>query len=307
MANLSTKPKKRISHKLIFYIALMALPVLQFCIFYIGVNLQSLLLAFQKYDSSASQFFVNWEDLGINFRRIFDYDNNFQNLGILWDCMKNSLVVWLFTSVVGTVGAVLFSYYIFKRKNIGKIFKFVLFIPSILPAVLMSSMFQNFCNEILPFFLNTDKLMSAVETDSKVLFFMTVFYTIWIGFGTQVLLYTGAMEQVSPAVLEAGKLDGVSPMRELWSIILPQVMPTIGTFLVAGVAGIFISQANLYNFFRSSAPEEIQTIGYYMFKLTVPVGAEADYPYLSALGLCCTALAVPPTLLLRKLFKKFED
>lgn len=302
MTNLSIKPKKKISSKLIFYIALMALPVLQFCIFYIGVNLQSILLAFQKYDTNTTQFYVQWDDLWCNFTRIF------KDIDILWVCLKNSLIVWLVTTVVGTVGAVLFSYYIFKRKKIGKIFKFVLFLPSILPAVLLSSVFQNFCNEILPFFLNSGKLMSLGNPDSDLHFFMCVFYTVWIGFGTQVLLYTGAMEQVSPAVLEAGKLDGVSPMRELWSIILPHILPTIGTFLIAGVAGIFVSQANMYNFFGSDALADIQTIGYYMFKMTVSgVGKEAHYPYLSALGLCCTALAVPPTLLLRKFFKRFED
>lgn len=284
-----------------FYIALMALPVLQFCVFYIGVNLQSILLAFQQYDTLNAEFFVDWSNLWKSFEEIF------KDIDVLWICLKNSLVVWLFSSVVGTVGAVLFSYYIFKRKRVGKIFKFVLFIPSILPAVLLSSVFQNFANEILPYFLKTDRLMSLVRTSDETLFAMSVFYTVWIGFGTQVLLYTGAMEQVSVSVLEAGRLDGVSPMRELWSVILPQVMPTIGTFLIAGVAGIFINQANMYNFFQSNAPTDIQTIGYYMFKMTVAKQAEAKYPYLSALGLCCTALAVPPTLLLRRLFKKFED
>lgn len=279
----------------------MAFPVLQFCVFYIGVNLQSILLAFQKYDGLNSVFYVNWSDLWINFKQIF------ADIDLLWTCLKNSLVVWLFTTFVGTVGAVLFSYYIFKRKKVGKFFKFVLFIPSILPAILMSSVFQNFCNEILPFFLHTDRLMSLAKTDPQLLFAMSVFYTIWIGFGTQVLLYTGAMEQVSVSVLEAGKLDGVSPMRELWNVILPQIMPTIGTFLVAGVAGIFINQANLYNFFGDSAPADIQTIGYYLFKMTQQNGAEHYYPYLSALGLCCTVLAVPPTFLMRKFFKRFED
>ena len=42
--------KRKIDKKLIFYIACFALPVLQFLIFYIGVNFQSILLAFQKYD-----------------------------------------------------------------------------------------------------------------------------------------------------------------------------------------------------------------------------------------------------------------
>lgn len=293
--------KRRISSKLVFYIALMAFPVLQFCVFYIGVNLQSVLLAFQKYDSFETKYFVDWSDFWVNFKSI---GSNIDGLLVL---LKNSLIVWFFSSFVGTVGAVFFSYYIFKRKRVGKFFKFVLFIPSILPAVLMSSVFQNFANDILPFFLKTGKLLDLTETSPTVLFVMSVFYTVWIGFGTQVLLYSNAMGQISPSVLEAGKLDGVTPMQELWHVILPEVLPTVGTFLIAGVASAFMNQANLFSFFGGELQWDVQTLGYHMFSLTQNRGAEGDYPYLSALGLCCTLLAVPPTLLLRKLFKKFED
>ena len=41
---------KKNRSKLIFYICGLALPLLQFAVFYIGVNINSVLLAFQKYD-----------------------------------------------------------------------------------------------------------------------------------------------------------------------------------------------------------------------------------------------------------------
>jgi hypothetical protein len=45
-----------------------------------------------------------------------------------------------------------------------------------------------------------------------------------------------------------------------------------------------------------------------MVQKNVDLGyGEAFYPYASAVGLCCTLLAVPPTLLLRKFFAKFEE
>ena len=53
-----TTPKKRLklNNKKIFYYSLMLFPLLQFCIFYIGVNFQSILLAFQKYENSSFVF-----------------------------------------------------------------------------------------------------------------------------------------------------------------------------------------------------------------------------------------------------------
>lgn len=293
--------RKKIDGKLIFYVGLMILPLLQFVVFYIGVNFQSLLMAFQKYDSFETSFYFDHSDLLVNFKRMFS------EAGSLLVMLKNSLIVWFFASLMGTVLAVLFSYYIFKKKFAGRFFKFILFIPSILPAVLMSSIFQNFVNSIFPILFGTGRLMDVVETPLNTQFSVAVFYTIWIGFGTQVLLYTGVMEQISPSVVEAAKLDGASPLREFLSIILPEVIPTVGTFLVAGVAGAFINQANLFNFFGDNGHWSIRTLGYHMFSLVQAKGGEVDYPYLSALGICCTVIAIIPTLLLRKYFAKFEE
>ena len=295
-----TKVKRKFDKKLLFYIVLMAFPLAQFAVFYVGVNFQSLLMAFQQYDSFETHFYFG-NDLLINFKRIGE------EIGSLLVMLKNSVIVWFFASFVGTVIAVLFSYYIYKHKRLGIFFKFVLFIPSILPAVLMSSIFQNFVNNIVPVAFDSIRLMDMVETPLDVQFIVAVFYTIWIGFGTQVLLYTGAMEQISPSVIEAAELDGASPFREFWNVVLPSVLPTIGTFLVAGVAGAFLNQVNLFNFFGGSANWSVRTIGYHMFSMSQMKGGEVDYPFLSALGICCTVIAIVPTLLLRRYFAKFEE
>ncbi len=293
--------KKKIDGKLIFYIGFMVFPLLQFAIFYIGVNFQSILMSFQKYDALDTKYYFHTEDLFLNFRQIAE------NIDELWIMLKNSLVVWLFTSLAGTALAVLFSYYIFKRKTEGKFFKFALFIPSVVPAILLSSVFQNFSNTLYPILANAEKLLDINETPMNVQFNVSVFYTVWAGFGSQILLYTGAMEQISPSVLEAGELDGVTPFREFWDIVLPSVMSTVGTFLVAGIATIFTQQASMFNFFGESADYSIRTIGYHMFSRAQSLGAESEYPYLTSLGLCCTLLAVVPTLLLRKYFERFEN
>lgn len=298
--NTSPKRKKKFDKKLIFYIGLMIFPLAQFAVFYIGVNFQSILMAFQEYDSFETRYFFG-ADLLVNFKRIGE------EIGSLLTMLKNSVIVWFFTSFVGTVLAVLFSYYIFKHRRTGAFFKFVLFVPSILPAILMSSIFQNFANSIVPVAFDTIRLMDIVETPLNIQFIVAMFYTIWIGFGTQVLLYTGTMEQIPPSVIEAAELDGASAFREFWNIVLPGIVPTIGTFLVAGVAGAFINQLNMFNFFGGSAHWSVRTIGYHIFSMSQNEGGEADYPFLSALGICCTVIALIPTLLLRRYFAKFED
>jgi ABC-type sugar transport system permease subunit len=297
--------KRKIDKKLIFYIACFALPVLQFLIFYIGVNFQSILLAFQKYDGKATSFYFDKQDLWVNFQRVYEELTETETLLI---SLKNSLILWGATSIVGTVAAIFFSYYIYKQKRTGRFFRFILFIPSILPAILLAIVFKLFTGDVIPVLFDAPKVL---EAEPSIRFAAVVFYTVWIGFGTQILLYTGTMEQISPAVIEAGALDGVTPMKELWYIVIPEIIPTIGTFLVAGVAGAFINQANLFNFYGQTASSDNYTLGYYMFSMVqknTDLGyGEAFYPYASAIGLCCTLVAVPPTLLLRKFFARFEE
>ena len=297
--------KRKFDKKLIFYIVCLALPVLQFLIFYVGVNLQSFLLAFQKYDGKTASFYFDVQDLWVNFKKVY-YELTETN--ILLISLKNSLILWAATSLIGTVAAVFFSYYIYKKKRTGRFFRFILFIPSILPAILLAIVFKLFTGDVIPVLFDAPKVL---ESAPDIRFAAVVFYTVWIGFGTQILLYTGTMEQISPDVIEAGQIDGVTPMKELWYIVIPEVIPTVGTFLVAGVAGAFMNQANLYNFYGQTASSDNYTLGYYMFNIVqknLDLGyGEAFYPYASAIGLCCTLLAVPPTLLLRIFFARFEE
>ena len=81
--------------------------------------------------------------------------------------------------------------------------------------------------------------------------------------------------------------------------------------MVASIAGLFMNQANLFNFYGGQRDKAPMTIGYYMFYLVQSFSGsgtgKAMYPEASALGLCCTLIAIPLTLLFRKFTKRFVD
>lgn len=295
---------KKFDRQKVFYILMLIFPLAQFAVFYIGVNLNSFLLAFQSYNIGTSSF--EWVGLE-NFRRLWQELVKFSTLR---DALYNSLVVWFFTCFIGTVIAVFFSYYLYKRFSFHGFFKVILFIPSILPGIILVMIFKTFTNEALPAIgevlgLQIQPLMTL---DSPAKFPMAAFFTVWAGFGLQVLVYTGSMEQISPSVIEAGKLDGATPFREFRSIVLPQILPTINTFLVVGITQIFVNQACLWSFFSWDIFPKEGTLGYYMFLLVNhPNYGLSEYGYASALGLCCTAVAVPLTCILRHYLTKWED
>lgn len=306
----AVKPKKtlQLNKKKLFYYGLMFIPILQFCIFYIGVNFQSILLAFQDYDTINGKFNFLKGDIFKNFKDIYlEYTVKSK---IIPPAVKNSLILWFFTAICGTLIAIFFSYFIFKSKKVGRFYRFILFLPSILPGVMLANIFECLSKDVFPLLFGWEDVL---QSDTASVRLTTVIaYSVFLGFGTQVLLYSNAMEQISPSVLEAAQLDGVRNMGELFLIILPGIMGTVSTFMIATIAGAFTNQANLYTFYGEGIAtnmSDANTLGYFMFVIVQNGGkyGKAYYGFASALGLCCTAVAIVPTVLFRRFSKRFEE
>lgn len=290
---------------LIFYCLLLVLPLTQLLIFYFIVNFQSFGMAFQTYTTEGE--FV-W-DISYNLTELSLYSK------YLWAWAKNSILVWLVTSFFGTVLAVIFSYYIYKKRLFCNIFKFVLFLPSVIPGILLGIMFYHFVGSGIPAYtrgaliniFDTPALKATYgENAVRIRFWVMTFYTAWISFGSQVLVYTGAMDQIPTEVIEAGQLDGVSFMRELRSIVFPSILPSVGTFLIAGVAGLFSNQNNLFNIMGMNTNIDLseQTVGYFLYSYVLKSAGKTGYTFASFLGLCCTLIVLPISFGVRKLVER---
>ena len=297
-----TNKKKGLTDKgeQLFYLAIIALPILQVIIFYFVVNFNSILMAFQDYNTIESRF--TW--------------NNFANFVKFWDeafasrkiitMFLNSFIVWFFTSGLGTFLSIVFSYYIFKKWKFFKTFKFILFLPTVLPSILLVLMYKFFMTEAIPEVIRS--ITGSMPDDTTLSFPLVIVYNVWVCFGAQILIYSGAMDQIPPDVLEAGQVDGVSPLGEFFAIVIPIILPTVSTFFIASVATLFTNQANLFAFFGSNVLPQNQTIGYYLFKLVNDEKTKMDnYGYASALGIICTFIAFPLTLLARRLLNGKGD
>lgn len=286
--------------KMLFYVIMMALPVIQFSIFWIAVNINSILLAFRIWDGSVNDY-------------VWNGFNNFANILVLFEeapfmmaSVKNSLIVYAFGLFLGTPFALIFSFYLSKKKALSGLFKTILFLPHILSALIMVLLYKYMVDRAIPAFytLITGNSIKGLIANTETRFVAVLFYNIWTGFGTSTMMYLGAMSGISESVVEAAELDGITPPKELWHITIPLIWPTFTTFVVIGFVGLFTGQMNLFNFYGEDAPYNMYTFGYYLYIATKQATFK-EYPDLAALGLCFTAIAAPCTLLLRKLLEKF--
>ncbi len=284
-----------------FYAAILFFPLLQFLIFYIFVNINSILLSFQQFDMVSGKFTFLGAD---NFKAFL---NDLVNDPIIIKATFNSLTLYLVGLLIGLPLNIIFSYFLYKKIPLHGFYRIILFLPQIISSMVISLMFKFFVERGLPGILNIFNITNAnnLITRADTAFKTIIFYTGWSSFGTQIIIFSSAMSRVPQTLIEAGKIDGLTAFKEFWHITLPLIFPTITTFLVVGVAGLFTSQAGLYDFFGSQAPYHTYTYGYFLFVKVIGDANVVNYPYASAAGIIFTMIAAPLTLIAKFLLEKF--
>ncbi len=304
MAKLHIKNKRK--QDLIFYVVMLAYPVLQFAIFYIGVNFNSILMAFQYFSGTSGKIDLYEFYEGANFFKNFaDFFERFETDTVFkyGYAFKNAFIAYGVSLIITTPVSIIFSYYIFKKYPLHGTMKVVLFTPSIICGMVLVTIYMKLVDVVLPELLDINGLLSLLSPPSTQ-FNTILFYCTWLGFGGGILLYVGAMNNISDSVMEACKLDGANTFQELWYIVIPLIYPTFVTFIVCGVGGIFTNQMGLYSFKGATADDRIQTFGYWFFKQTKFASAK-EYPGLAAIGLLMTIIVAPITLLIKWALEKF--
>lgn len=279
--------KKKITGRMVFYICMAAWPVIQFVVFYICVNFNSVLLAFKEFEYGKGYSFVGLD----NFAQVIQDLSEKLYMRI---AIKNTFQVFFINIVVMFIPMTL-SYYLYKKYTLSGFFKVMLFLPSIVPNMALTICFRNFADLGIPEIWEAvfgEKLQPLLYT-SETQWATILFYNIFFGIGGNFLLYSGAMSGISDSIMEAAQLDCVKPIQEFTRIVFPLIFPTFSTFLITSFAVLFTNQANVYSFFGSDAEYQSYTLGYYLYKEALGDGAIGRYPYLSALGLLCTCVAIP--------------
>lgn len=286
----------------LFIISALAIPLLVFSVFYIGVNINCILLAFKDYDVDTGKF-VWAKNAFVNFIDFFDKLKSEEFMGY---AIKNSVILFCVSLFFNLPFHIFNAYYIYKKKFLSGPFKVLLFLPSIISSVVTVTMFKYFLiygfNDIYKAFGwgVAPQFLYNVETGFKT----TIIYSCWISFGGSMILFLGLMNRISPSVTEAAALDGVSSLQEFWYIVLPLIFPTISIYVVNMIAGFFSAHGSLFTFYGPNARKEYYTFGYYYYINVLGDAGVSRYPMAAASGVIFTLVVAPITLLARRILNK---
>ena len=292
--------KKAKTKELIFILCIVGYQIINFCIFWLGLNVNSILLTFQSIDSKTYE--VTW----VGLQNYIDFFKTFASAGNdYWNALKGSFLHYLTSFITFPLG-ILMAFYVYKKSFGTKAFRCIVMLPNILSGMLTGLMFKRFVYA-LPMLMKSlgFENFPALMIDPEWTFFTTIYYGIWSGFAGAVIYYGNAMIGINDEIVESAQLDGISYWKELIYIDFPMIMPTIATFQITNFAGILTEQGPLYLFWSYNAPRETYRWGYLIFQTTMKKG-QGQYPVVATIGLISTLIWFPLTMLVRKLFDKLD-
>ncbi len=292
----------------VFFWVMVALPLLQFAVFYVAVNFNSVLLAFKSYENYTGKIVTRWIWFA-NFEEIF---RTWRTGTILQTAVLNSLKYLAIDVFVVMPVSIMFGYYVYKNFAFSGFFKVLIFAPSIICIMVLVIFFRYFVEGAIVQIVEktSEKYISGIFFQRKYAFYpLTIFY-LMLGFSGNLLLYINAMSNVSDSVMEAAMIDGAGEFKSFVHIVIPAIYKTCVSLIIISIAAVGSNQAYIHSFYGSkSAPEYTQTLGYRLFYLVIGGGSNGDdptrYPIAAAYGVLITLIIVPVTSVAKRLLNKF--
>ncbi|MEU1393186.1 MULTISPECIES: sugar ABC transporter permease [unclassified Nonomuraea] len=163
--------------------------------------------------------FFDWPMLGgssfiglENFRYLFGEDPAFLS------ALRNTFVFTGLYVPLNIVLALALAFWI-SRSRWQNLWRVLFFIPAITPmvanAVIWKLLFQ---------MVGTEPNLLA---DGRTALVSVVAMSVWQGFGYNMIVFSAAINEMSPSVLEAASLDGATGLRKLVSVQLPLISPAL--------------------------------------------------------------------------------
>lgn len=280
----------------ILFICVALIPALShLAIFWAPVQIQSLILSFVDYRTNSFTLFGNFASA------IEMLTDGASDLG---SGMLNTCKFFL----VGLALKMLsfFAAYMLYKKMFGSAFvRTVLYLPAAVSSFMMAYIYQQVLiseGPLITFLTQTlgieMKLPVIVESAMP----MMIFYQIWLGLGGGLIVWFGAMGRIPPDILDYGKLDGIGPFREFFSIIIPLIWPTFVTLFTLDLIGFFGADGPILLF--TEGRYGTFTLGYWLFDV-VYSGSRNMYGVAMAVGLLMTFATIPVVFIARYIMNRF--
>ena len=280
---------------LIFFVAAFLYPICR-----------TVVMSFFKVESVSDPVSL-WEFVGLS---------NFMSLAqtkIFQVAMMNMLKIWLIGGIIVLAIALLFSA-ILKSGIAGKsVYRAIIYIPNIINAVAMSTMWINYVYNkrfglLHTFFewIGADTLAKTDYMNGSIKFVSLLIAFCFGSVGYFMLIFMSGIEQIPGDVFEAATIDGAGKIKQFFRITLPllkRTFKTCLTFWTVSVVGFFVWS----QMWSAPMASELSTITPFVYMYNVTFGtlgnAERDGGLGAAVGVVMALVVLVVFFVMNRLIK----
>ena len=206
------------------WFAVFVLPTfIAFCIAFLVPFVMGLYLSFCEFRTVSDATFVGFQ----NYVKAFSESKEFINS--LWFTVKFALVTVVSINVIAFLLALLLT----KGIKGTNLFRTVFFMPNLIGGIVLGYIWQLIINGVLY------KYGYSITSKAVFGYWGLVVLMSWQMIGYMMIIYIAGIQNISTAVLEAARVDGAGPIRTLFNITIPSVMPSITICLFLTITNSF--------------------------------------------------------------------
>lgn len=302
---LETHPKKSIWKRILKdrYLLLLFLPCLIYYILFKYVPMWGVLISFKDF----KPFIGFWGSEWVGLKHYIDFFNNPD----VWRIIRNTLLLGVYTLLWCFPLPIVFALALneLTRPKFKKFVQTVSYMPHFLSAVVVCGMLNSFLSPVRGI-VNIIINMFGGETInflSTASWFRPIYVAseVWQTLGWGAIVYLAAITNVDPQYYEAAKLDGASRLRQIWSITLPCIAPTVATMLILRIGSILeVGLEKVLLLYSPAIYETSDIIATYVYRQGLVSG---NMSYATAIGLFSSVINLVLLVSANYFSKKFAD
>ncbi len=280
---------------LIFFVAAFLYPICR-----------TVVMSFFKVESVSDPVSL-WEFVGLS---------NFMSLAqtkIFQVAMMNMLKIWLIGGIIVLAIALLFAAILTSGIAGKSVYRAIIYIPNIINAVAMSTMWINYVYNkrfglLHTFFewIGADTLAKTDYMNGSIKFVSLLIAFCFGSVGYFMLIFMSGIEQIPGDVFEAATIDGAGKIKQFFQITLPllkRTFKTCLTFWTVSVVGFFVWS----QMWSAPMASELSTITPFVYMYNVTFGtlgnAERDGGLGAAVGVVMALVVLLVFFVMNRLIK----
>ncbi|MFB4323352.1 ABC transporter permease subunit [Priestia sp. BR_2] len=280
---------------------LLLIPGLVFLLLFKYTPMYGIVIAFQDFNIFGGISGSEWVGMA-QFERLLQSDEFLQVLA-------NTLLISLYKITILFPIPIVIALMLneVRRMFFKRTIQTIIYLPHFLSWVIISGLFLNILsptggivNEIIRSFGGEP---ISFFTDNSLFRSLVVFTAGWKEIGWNAIVFIAAIAGIEQEQYEAAAIDGAGRIRQMWSISLPGMLPTIVLMFILRIGSLLeAGTEQILTMYNPLVYETGDVIGTYVYRMGL---GQQDYSFSTAVGLFNSAVGFLLIVIGNMLSRKF--